>query len=75
MVVDQYGTIEDRHLVSIGCDEEKQHKGYDTRMHGWKTERLNETTWVLASKGICRDFSNDLANLGEPRTERRYGFR
>ena len=41
MVVDQYGTIEDRYLVSIGCDEEKQHKGYDTRMNGWKTERLN----------------------------------
>ena len=35
MVVDQYGTIEDKHLVSIGCDEEHQHKGYDTRLHGW----------------------------------------
>ena len=34
MVVDQYGTIEDKHLVRIGCDEETQHEGYDTRTYG-----------------------------------------
>ena len=33
MVVGQYGTIEDKCLVSLGCDEEEQHEGYDTRLH------------------------------------------
>ena len=66
MVVDQYGTIEDKYLVSIGCDEEQQHKGYDTRLHGWREQVAPVicSHSVTSTRHVCIYTSSDFLIYG-----------